>query len=178
MSCQPLYFKKIHQPCNILPSQSHLVAWDWLICLLAKASLLFLSISSLVQEDHGSGLLVSTTCFLWTVQPWLFSTVSQLVLQSLPIHIYPKWLHTLQSNFLCLQRKAFLVYFDRRVRTWGPGLSARLGPLSFFLFLLPVTSTTFFCCLWHFIIFLRRSLVESDWYHTDVRSLLLLYLPT
>ena len=37
--------------------------------------------------------------------------------QSLPIHIYPKWLHTLQSNFLCLQRKAFLGYFDRRVRT-------------------------------------------------------------
>ena len=33
-------------------SQSHLLAWDsWLICLLAKASLLFLSMSSLVQED-------------------------------------------------------------------------------------------------------------------------------
>ena len=111
MSCQPLYFKKIHQPCNILPSQSHLVAWDWLICLLAKASLLFLSISSLVQEDLGSGLLVSTTCFLWTVQPWLFSTVSQLVLhvnRCLSISIPNGFTHFNQT-FCVSKERHFLV---------------------------------------------------------------------
>ena len=149
---------KIHQPCYIPLSQSHLLAWDWLICLLAMAFLLFLSISFLVQEDLVSGLLVTTTCFLCTVQPWLFSTVSQLVLHvncCLSILI-PHGLTHFNRTF-CLSKERLLIewqsltligYFDWRVKTWWPGQSSILGPSSFFLFPLPVKSSTFFCCLW------------------------------
>jgi hypothetical protein len=47
--------------CNIILFRTHLLAWDWVISLLTRASLLFLSISSLVQEDLVTGLFVSAT---------------------------------------------------------------------------------------------------------------------
>ena len=65
---------KIHQPCYNPLSQSHLLAWDWLICLLAMASLLFLSISSLVQEVIVTGLLLTA---IW---PYIIDFVVVLLL--------------------------------------------------------------------------------------------------
>ena len=80
LSWQPLYYLKIHQPCNSLPSQSHLLAWDWLICLLAKASLLFLSIPPWCRKTFYlvcwwlqpvSYVLYSHDCFLLFLS-WFF----------------------------------------------------------------------------------------------------------